>query len=107
MFEYRGGDRIKTALLPDVHPLPARLRREETMMVNTTNWDKFSKRIVLGLIVSALVAACFLLLGIYFVGAEEVGPHPNQTGIGCESPTSMQVCLDRWATPVAPLPQAQ
>ena len=40
-------------------------------MVNTSNWDKFSKRIVLGLIMSALVAAVFLLIGIYFVGAEE------------------------------------
>jgi hypothetical protein len=38
-------------------------------MVNTSNWDKFSKRIVLGLIVSAAVAAVFLLLGIYIVGA--------------------------------------
>ena len=33
-------------------------------MVNTSNWDKFSKRIVLGLVVSALVAAVFLLVGI-------------------------------------------
>jgi hypothetical protein len=41
------------------------------MMVNTANWDKFSKRIVLGLIMSALVAAVFLLIGIYIVGAEE------------------------------------
>jgi hypothetical protein len=41
------------------------------MMVNTSNWDKFSKRIVLGLIMSALVAAIFLLIGIYIVGAEE------------------------------------
>jgi hypothetical protein len=41
------------------------------MMVNTSNWDKFSKRIVLGLIMSALVAAVFLLIGIYIVGAEE------------------------------------
>jgi len=40
--------------------------------VNTSNWDKFSKRIVLGLVVSALVAAVFLLVGIYIVGAEEV-----------------------------------
>jgi len=32
--------------------------------VNTSNWDKFSKRIVLGLVVSALVAAVFLLVGI-------------------------------------------
>jgi len=40
-------------------------------MVNTSNWDKFSKRIVLGLIMSALVAAVFLLIGIYIVGAEE------------------------------------
>ena len=40
-------------------------------MVNSSNWDKFSKRIVLGLIMSALVAAAFLLIGIYFVGAEE------------------------------------
>jgi hypothetical protein len=39
-------------------------------MVNTSNWDKFSKRIVLGLIMSALVAAVFLLIGIYIVGAE-------------------------------------
>jgi hypothetical protein len=38
--------------------------------LNTSNWDKFSKRIVLGLIVSAVVAAVFLLLGIYLVGAE-------------------------------------
>lgn len=75
-------------------------------MVNTTNWDKFSKRIVLGLVVAALVAACFLLLGIYFVGAGEAMPHPNQTGIGCGSPTSMQGCLDRLATPVAPRPRA-
>ena len=36
-------------------------------MVNTSNWDKFSKRIVLGLIMSALVAAVFLLIGIYIV----------------------------------------
>jgi len=43
-----------------------------TMMVNTSNWDKFSKRIVLGLVMPALVAAVFLLLGIYIVGAEEV-----------------------------------
>ena len=42
---------------------------EETTMVNTTNWDKFSKRIILGLVVAAVVAACFLLLGIYIVGA--------------------------------------
>jgi hypothetical protein len=42
------------------------------MMVNTSNWDKFSKRIILGLVVSALVAAVFLLLGIYIVGAEEM-----------------------------------
>jgi hypothetical protein len=41
------------------------------MMVNSSNWDKFSKRIVLGLIMSALVAAVFLLIGIYIVGAEE------------------------------------
>ena len=34
-------------------------------MVNTSNWDKFSKRVMLGLVVSALVAAFFLLLGIY------------------------------------------
>ena len=27
------------------------------MMVNTSNWDKFSKRIVLGLVMPALVAA--------------------------------------------------
>ena len=40
-------------------------------MVNTSNWDKFSKRIVLGLIMSALVAAVFLLIGIYIFGAEE------------------------------------
>jgi hypothetical protein len=40
-------------------------------MVNTSNWDKFSKRIVLGLIMSALVAAVFLLIGIYIVGAGE------------------------------------
>ena len=40
-------------------------------MVNTSNWDKFSKRIVLGLIMPALVAAVFLLIGIYIVGAEE------------------------------------
>jgi hypothetical protein len=38
--------------------------------INTSNWDKVSKRIVLGLIVSALVAAFFLLLGVYIVGAE-------------------------------------
>jgi hypothetical protein len=38
--------------------------------INTSSWDKVSKRIVLGLIVSALVAAFFLLLGIYIVGAE-------------------------------------
>ncbi len=42
------------------------------MMVNTSNWDKFSKRIVLGLVMPALAAAVFLLLGIYIVGAEEV-----------------------------------
>ena len=30
-------------------------------MVNTPNWDKFSRRIVLGLIVSAVGAAMFLL----------------------------------------------
>jgi len=40
-------------------------------VVNSSNWDKFSKRIVLGLIMSALVAAVFLLIGIYIVGAEE------------------------------------
>ena len=40
-------------------------------MVKTSHWDKFSKRIVLGLIMSALVAAVFLLIGIYIVGAEE------------------------------------
>lgn len=44
-------------------------RREETTMVNTANWDKFSKRIILGLLMAAVVAACFLLLGIYIVGA--------------------------------------
>ena len=38
-------------------------------MVNTANWDKFSKRIILGLVMAAVVAACFLLLGIYIVGA--------------------------------------
>jgi hypothetical protein len=38
--------------------------------INTSTWDKVSKRIVLGLIVSALVAAFFLLLGVYIVGAE-------------------------------------
>jgi hypothetical protein len=43
--------------------------REETTMVNTANWDKFSKRIILGLLMAAVVAACFLLLGIYIVGA--------------------------------------
>jgi hypothetical protein len=37
--------------------------------INTSTWDKVSKRIVLGLI-SALVAAFFLLLGVYIVGAE-------------------------------------
>jgi hypothetical protein len=42
--------------------------------LNTSNWDKFSKRIVLGLIVSAVVAAVFLLLGIYIVGAEQAMP---------------------------------
>ena len=40
-------------------------------MVNTSNWDKFSKRIVVGLIMAAVVAAVFLLIGIYIVGAEE------------------------------------
>ena len=40
-------------------------------MVNTANWDKFSKRIVLGIVVAALVAAVFLLLGIYIVGGAE------------------------------------
>jgi len=40
-------------------------------MVKTAHWDKFSKRIILGLIMSALVAAVFLLIGIYIVGAEE------------------------------------
>jgi hypothetical protein len=40
-----------------------------TTMVNTANWDKFSKRIILGLLMAAVVAACFLLLGIYIVGA--------------------------------------
>ena len=40
-------------------------------MVNSSNWDKFSKRIVLGLIMAALVAAVFLLIGIYIVGAEQ------------------------------------
>ena len=54
-------------------------------MVNTSNWDKFSKRIVLGVVVSALVAVFFLLLGIYIVGAEaampvsEPGAHRLQT----------------------------
>jgi hypothetical protein len=45
--------------------------REETTMksINTSNWDKFSKRVLLGLVVSALVAAVFLLAGIYIVGA--------------------------------------
>ena len=43
-------------------------------MVNTSNWDKFSKRIVLGVVVSALVAVFFLLLGIYIVGADEAMP---------------------------------
>jgi hypothetical protein len=38
--------------------------------INTSTWDKVSKRIVLGLIISALVAAFFLLLGAYIVGAE-------------------------------------
>jgi hypothetical protein len=38
--------------------------------INTSTWDKVSKRIVLGLIISALVAAFFLLLGVYIVGAE-------------------------------------
>jgi hypothetical protein len=38
--------------------------------INTSIWDKVSKRIVLGLIISALVAAFFLLLGVYIVGAE-------------------------------------
>jgi len=46
-------------------------------MVNTSNWDKFSKRIILGLVVSAVVAAVFLLLGIYIVGAEEVMRSPS------------------------------
>jgi len=40
------------------------------VIVNTSNWDKFSKRIVLGLIMSALVAAVFLLVGIDIVGAD-------------------------------------
>jgi hypothetical protein len=31
--------------------------------------NKFSKRIILGLLMAAVVAACFLLLGIYIVGA--------------------------------------
>jgi hypothetical protein len=44
-------------------------RKEETTMVNPANWDKFSKRIILGLLMAAVVAACFLLLGIYIVGA--------------------------------------
>jgi hypothetical protein len=44
-------------------------RQEETTMVSTANWDKFSKRIMLGLLMAAVVAACFLLLGIYIVGA--------------------------------------
>jgi hypothetical protein len=48
-------------------------------MVNTSNWDKFSKRMMLGLVVSALVAAFFLLLGIYIVGAKEA-----MSGTGCE-----------------------
>ena len=38
-------------------------------MVNPANWDKFSKRIIWGLLMAAVVAACFLLLGIYIVGA--------------------------------------
>jgi hypothetical protein len=38
--------------------------------INTSTWDKVSKRIVLGLIISALVAAFFLLIGVYIVGAE-------------------------------------
>jgi hypothetical protein len=40
------------------------------MVIDTSKWDKITKRIVLGLVVSALVAAFFLLLGIYIVGAE-------------------------------------
>jgi hypothetical protein len=52
------------------HPSPLSWASlEETTMVNTTNWDKFSKRIILGLLMAAVVAACFLLLGIYIVGA--------------------------------------
>jgi hypothetical protein len=41
--------------------------------INTSTWDKVAKRIVLGLIISALVAAFFLLLGVYIVGAEALG----------------------------------
>jgi hypothetical protein len=53
-----------------IAPSPLREgRREDTTMVNTANWDKFSKRIILGLLMAAVVAACFLLLGIYIVGA--------------------------------------
>jgi hypothetical protein len=58
--------------MPSIGPTSNSVRIEGTMMVNTSNWDKFSKRIVLGLVMPALVAAVFLLLGIYIVGAEEV-----------------------------------
>jgi hypothetical protein len=41
---------------------------------NDDGQHEFSKRVVLGLIVSAVVAAVFLLLGIYIVGAEQAMP---------------------------------
>ena len=46
------------------------------MVIDTPKWDKITKRIVLGLIVSAVVAAIFLLLGIYIVGAASAEPLP-------------------------------
>jgi hypothetical protein len=46
------------------------------MVIDTPKWDKITKRIVLGLVVSAVVAAIFLLLGIYIVGAASAEPLP-------------------------------
>ena len=52
------------------------------MVIDTPKWDKITKRIVLGLIVSAVVAAIFLLLGIYIVGAASAEPLPVPKPLG-------------------------
>jgi hypothetical protein len=41
-------------------------------VLNIPNLDQVSKDIMLGLVVSALVAALFLLVGIYIVGATPI-----------------------------------